>query len=72
MSAPLDVLSEIRRLTTPSLEGVAVRAWKAEGGRVVGFVGFVGLAVPAEMVHATGMLPFRVSADDAPAMNPVV
>ena len=63
MNVPLMALAEMQRLTMPFPEGTAVRAWQAEGGRVVGFV---GLAVPEEIIHAARMLPFRVSADNDP------
>jgi benzoyl-CoA reductase/2-hydroxyglutaryl-CoA dehydratase subunit BcrC/BadD/HgdB len=63
MSAPLQALAEMKRLTTPFPEGAAVRAWKAQGGRVVGFI---GLGVPEEVIHAAKMLPFRISADNEP------
>jgi len=63
VNTPLKALAEMQRLSTPFPEGTAVRAWKAEGGRVVGFV---GLGVPEEVIHAARMLPFRVSADNEP------
>jgi len=63
MNAPLKALLEMRRMTTPFPRGPAVEEWKGVGRRVVGFV---GLAVPEEMIHAARMLPFRVSADNDP------
>jgi benzoyl-CoA reductase/2-hydroxyglutaryl-CoA dehydratase subunit BcrC/BadD/HgdB len=63
MIAPLKSLMEMKRLTTPFPEGSAVKEWKAEGGRVVGFV---GINVPEEIIHAARMLPFRISADNEP------
>jgi len=63
VNTPLKALAEMQRLSTPFPEGTAVRAWKAEGGRVVGFV---GLGVPEELIHAARMLPFRISADNEP------
>ena len=67
MNAPLKALAEMQRLTTPFPEGTAVRAWQAGGGRVVGFV---GLGVPEELIHAARMLPFRISADNEPMALP--
>jgi benzoyl-CoA reductase/2-hydroxyglutaryl-CoA dehydratase subunit BcrC/BadD/HgdB len=61
MNAPLKTLMEMKRVTTPFPEGTAVKEWKAEGGRVVGFV---GLGVPEEIIHAAKMLPFHISADN--------
>jgi benzoyl-CoA reductase subunit C len=63
MNAPLKALLEMQRMTTPFPRGTAVEEWKAVGRRVVGFV---GLAVPEEIIHAARMLPFRVSADNDP------
>jgi 2-hydroxyglutaryl-CoA dehydratase, D-component len=43
------------------------RAWKANGGRVVGVIGD---AVPEELVAAAGFLPYRLSGDpDLPLTN---
>jgi benzoyl-CoA reductase/2-hydroxyglutaryl-CoA dehydratase subunit BcrC/BadD/HgdB len=67
MNTALMALAEMQRLTTPFPDGTAVRAWKAEGGRVVGFV---GLGVPEEVIHAARMLPFRISADNEPIALP--
>jgi benzoyl-CoA reductase/2-hydroxyglutaryl-CoA dehydratase subunit BcrC/BadD/HgdB len=53
----------MKRLTTPFPEGAAVKEWKAAGGRVVGYT---GLAVPEEIIHAARMLPFRISGDNEP------
>jgi benzoyl-CoA reductase/2-hydroxyglutaryl-CoA dehydratase subunit BcrC/BadD/HgdB len=61
MNAPLKTLVKMKRLTAPFPENIAVREWKAEGGRVVGFV---GLGVPEEIIHAARMLPFRISGDN--------
>jgi benzoyl-CoA reductase/2-hydroxyglutaryl-CoA dehydratase subunit BcrC/BadD/HgdB len=63
MSAPLKSLAEMKRLTTPFPEGTAAKEWKAGGGRIVGYT---GLAVPEEIIHAARMLPFRISADNEP------
>ena len=63
MNTPLKSLTEMKRLTSPFPAGSAVKEWKAAGGRVVGFV---GLAVPEEVIHAARMLPFRISADNEP------
>jgi benzoyl-CoA reductase/2-hydroxyglutaryl-CoA dehydratase subunit BcrC/BadD/HgdB len=63
MTAQLRCLMEMKRLTTPFPESTAVREWKAGGGRVLGYS---GLAVPEEIIHAARMLPFRISADNEP------
>lgn len=63
MTAPLQALLEMKRRTTPFPAGTVVEQWKAGGGRVVGFV---GLAVPEEIIHAARMLPFGVGADNDP------
>ena len=63
MNAPLNALLEMKRLTAPFPAGAAVQEWKATGGTVVGFF---GLAVPEEIIHAAHMLPFRVSTDNDP------
>lgn len=39
----------------------AARAWRAEGGRVVGYVCD---NVPAELIRASGFMPFRLYGDD--------
>jgi len=63
MSSQLQALKEIRRLTSPFPESTAVKEWKARGKRVIGYV---GPAVPEEMIHAARMLPLRVSCDNEP------
>jgi benzoyl-CoA reductase/2-hydroxyglutaryl-CoA dehydratase subunit BcrC/BadD/HgdB len=51
------------RLTSPFPESVTVEAWKAEAKKVIGVA---YLAVPEEVIHAAGMLPFRISGDNEP------
>jgi benzoyl-CoA reductase/2-hydroxyglutaryl-CoA dehydratase subunit BcrC/BadD/HgdB len=51
------------RLTSPFPESVTVKAWKAGAGKVIGLA---YLHVPEEVIHAAGMLPFRLSGDNAP------
>jgi benzoyl-CoA reductase/2-hydroxyglutaryl-CoA dehydratase subunit BcrC/BadD/HgdB len=61
MKTPFNALNEMMRLTSPFAESVTVKAWKARAGRIVGVA---YLAVPEEIIHAAGMLPFRVSGDN--------
>jgi benzoyl-CoA reductase/2-hydroxyglutaryl-CoA dehydratase subunit BcrC/BadD/HgdB len=56
-------LGEMMRLTSPFPESVTVKAWKYQARRIIGVA---YLAVPEEIIHAAGMLPFRVSGDNAP------
>jgi hypothetical protein len=37
MNAPLNALNEMQRLTSPFPESVAVKEWKASGGKVIGW-----------------------------------
>lgn len=53
MSA-LDQLIELSQ----ELENLAVKEWKANSGKVVGYVCSY---VPEEIIHAAGLLPYRVS-----------
>jgi benzoyl-CoA reductase/2-hydroxyglutaryl-CoA dehydratase subunit BcrC/BadD/HgdB len=63
MNTPFKTLSEMVRLTTPFPESVTVKAWKAGAGKIIGLA---YLHVPEEVIHAAGMLPFRLSGDNAP------
>jgi len=63
MSSQFQALKEMRRLTSPFPESTVVKDWKARGKRVIGYV---GPAVPEEMIHAAKMLPLRVSCDNQP------
>lgn len=63
MNTPFKALDEMMRLTAPFAESVAVKAWKARAGRIIGVA---YLAVPEEIIHAAEMLPFRVSGDNEP------
>jgi benzoyl-CoA reductase subunit C len=63
MKSQLQALKEMRRLTSPFPESTAVKDWKAQGKRVIGYL---GPAVPEEMIHAAKMLPLRVSGDNEP------
>jgi benzoyl-CoA reductase/2-hydroxyglutaryl-CoA dehydratase subunit BcrC/BadD/HgdB len=51
------------RLTSPFPESVTVKAWKADARKIIGLA---YLAVPEEVIHAAGMLPFRLSGDNQP------
>jgi benzoyl-CoA reductase subunit C len=63
MNAPLKTLNEMRRLTSPFPESVAVKEWKATGRFVIGWY---NPYVPEEIIHAAGMLPFEVTGDNEP------
>jgi len=63
VNTPFKTLSEMIGLTSPFPEGEAVKAWKAAGKRVIGHL---YLAVPEELIHAGGFLPFRMSGDNEP------
>jgi len=63
MNNQYKAVKEMRRLTSPFPESTAVKDWKAQGKRVIGYV---GPAVPEEMIHAAKMLPMRVSCDNEP------
>jgi benzoyl-CoA reductase/2-hydroxyglutaryl-CoA dehydratase subunit BcrC/BadD/HgdB len=63
MNNQYKAVKEMRRLTSPFPESTAVKDWKAQGKRVIGYV---GPAVPEEMIHAAKMLPMRVSGDNEP------
>jgi benzoyl-CoA reductase/2-hydroxyglutaryl-CoA dehydratase subunit BcrC/BadD/HgdB len=63
MNAPLKTLQEMKRLTSPFPESVAVKEWKATGRKVIGWY---NPYVPEEIIHAAGMLPFEVTGDNEP------
>jgi benzoyl-CoA reductase/2-hydroxyglutaryl-CoA dehydratase subunit BcrC/BadD/HgdB len=66
MIAPLNILNslnEMQRLTSPFPESVAVKEWKASGGKVLGWF---NPYIPEEIIHAAGMLPFEVTGDNEP------
>jgi benzoyl-CoA reductase/2-hydroxyglutaryl-CoA dehydratase subunit BcrC/BadD/HgdB len=63
MNTPFKALNEMVRLTSPFPESVTVKAWKAGARKIIGFA---YLAVPEEIIHAAGMLPFRLSGDNEP------
>jgi benzoyl-CoA reductase/2-hydroxyglutaryl-CoA dehydratase subunit BcrC/BadD/HgdB len=63
MNAPLKTLNEIKRLTSPFPESVAVTEWKATGRFVIGWF---NPYVPEEIIHAAGMLPFEITGDNEP------
>jgi benzoyl-CoA reductase/2-hydroxyglutaryl-CoA dehydratase subunit BcrC/BadD/HgdB len=63
MNAPFKALDEMIRLTSPFPESVAVKEWKAAGGKVFGWV---NPFVPEEILHAAGVLPFHVTGNNEP------
>jgi benzoyl-CoA reductase/2-hydroxyglutaryl-CoA dehydratase subunit BcrC/BadD/HgdB len=63
MNRPFKALDEMIRLTSPFPESVAVKDWKASGRKVIGWV---NPYVPEEIIHAAGMLPFKVTGNNEP------
>jgi benzoyl-CoA reductase/2-hydroxyglutaryl-CoA dehydratase subunit BcrC/BadD/HgdB len=63
MNAPLNALSEMQRLTSPFAESITVKQWKADNKKVIGWI---YPYLPEEMIHAAGMLPFKVAGDNEP------
>jgi benzoyl-CoA reductase/2-hydroxyglutaryl-CoA dehydratase subunit BcrC/BadD/HgdB len=63
MSAPLQALTEMQRLTSPFPESVVVKEWKASGRKVIGWY---NPYIPEEIIHAAGVLPFEVTGDNEP------
>ena len=61
MTVPLQTLEEIKRLASPFPEGTAVKEWKAQGKKVIGWV---CIYVPEEIIYAADMLPFRITGDN--------
>ena len=54
---PLDEILRICRDTVEDPEHVAVKRWRAQGGKVIGHF---QVYFPAEIAHAAGALPFKV------------
>jgi benzoyl-CoA reductase/2-hydroxyglutaryl-CoA dehydratase subunit BcrC/BadD/HgdB len=63
MSAPLQALTKMQRLTSPFPESVTVKDWRARGHKVIGWY---NPYVPEEIIHAAGLLPFEVTGDNEP------
>jgi benzoyl-CoA reductase/2-hydroxyglutaryl-CoA dehydratase subunit BcrC/BadD/HgdB len=63
MNTPFKALDEMIRLTSPFPESVAVKDWKASSRKVVGWV---NPYVPEEIIHAAGMLSFKVTGNNEP------
>ena len=63
MNPQLQVLNEMRKATSPFPESVTVKDWKASGRKVIGCV---NPYVPEEIIHAAGMLPFKITGDNEP------
>ena len=63
MNPQLQVLNEMRKATSPFPESVTVKDWKASGRKVIGWV---NPYVPEEIIHAAGMLPFKITGDNEP------
>ena len=61
MSDTLQTLEEIKRASSPFPESTSIEAWKEQGKKVVGWV---CIYVPEEIIHAAGMLPFRITGDN--------
>jgi benzoyl-CoA reductase subunit C len=52
------MMDEVKRLSE-TIENESVKAWKAGGGKVVGYA---CVATPAEVIDAAGLLPYRIRA----------
>jgi benzoyl-CoA reductase/2-hydroxyglutaryl-CoA dehydratase subunit BcrC/BadD/HgdB len=63
MSATLNTLNEMQKLTSPFPESVAVKDWKSTGRKVIGWF---NPYIPEEIIYAAGMLPFEVSGNNEP------
>ncbi len=61
MSEKLQALEDIKRSASPFPENDAVKSWKREGKKVMGWV---CIYVPEEIIYAAGMLPFRITGDN--------
>ena len=61
MSEKLQALEDIKRSASPFPENDAVKSWKREGKKVMGWV---CIYVPEEVIYAAGMLPFRITGDN--------
>lgn len=61
MSDTLKALEEMQRLMSPFPRCNAVRDWKDQGKKVVGYI---SAFVPEELIHAAEMLPFHVTGDN--------
>jgi len=62
MNSQYKALNEMRRLTSPFRKARSSRT----GRRRKRVIGYVGPAVPEEMIHAAKMLALRVSGDNEP------
>ncbi|MCJ7593179.1 MAG: 2-hydroxyacyl-CoA dehydratase family protein [Desulfobacterales bacterium] len=58
MTEALQTLQEIRDVNASFPFTDPVKAWKAEGKKVLGYTCII---VPEELIHAAGILPFRVT-----------
>ena len=61
MASSTEALAELREQTRGFPENNFVRDWKGQGGKAVGWV---CIYVPEEIIHAAGMLPYRISGDN--------
>lgn len=60
MAEPLKSLQKLKDACSPSPQNRLVREWKGQGKKVIGWM---CTYVPEEIIHAIGMLPFRVFGD---------
>lgn len=60
MVEPLKSLEKLKQACSPSPQNKLVREWKNQGKKVIGWM---CTYVPEEVIHASGMLPFRVFGD---------
>ncbi len=54
-------LEEITRINSPFPYNQAAKDWKAKGGKIVGYN---CIFIPEELIHAAGLLPYRVTGND--------
>lgn len=60
MAEPLKSLEKLKEACSPSPQNTWVKGWKSHGKKVIGWM---CTYVPEEIIHASGLLPFRVFGD---------
>lgn len=61
MTEPLKTLEEIRKVNASFPFSGPARKWKEQGKKIVGWI---CINVPEELIHAAGMLPYRITGGD--------
>lgn len=61
MVEALHSIEELRRMASPFPFNATLQEWKAKGGKVLGYT---CIYVPEEIIHAAGMVSFRISGDN--------